>query len=874
MKKLVMGILAHVDSGKTTLSESMLYLSGKIRKMGRVDNKDAYLDTYDLEKTRGITIFSKQAIFTSGDLQVTLLDTPGHVDFSAEMERTMGILDYAILVVSGADGVQGHTRTLWRLLEIYRIPTFIFVNKMDQAGVNKEHVYKELRSVFGDGVVAFDGPELDVFYESIAMCDETLMTSYIETQKIDDRSISDAIYDRILFPCVFGSALKLDGVEAFMQLIEKYSVQPHYGDAFGAKVYKVTRDESGNRLTHMKITGGSLKVKTVIEGDGWESKVNQIRVYSGAKYEAVSELEAGAVGAVTGLTQSRPGEGFGVEVSDLEPVLEPVLSYQVILPEGIDSKVMMPKLSQIDEESPELKFSWDERLQEIHVMVMGEVQLEVLASIIDERFGVKVTFGEGSIVYKETISNQVVGVGHFEPLRHYAEVHLLMSPGEPGSGLVFDSRCREEMLAKNWQNLVLSHLREHVHIGVLTGSAITDMRITLVAGKAHNRHTEGGDFREATYRAVRQGLMEADSMLLEPYYDYRLELPTQMVGRAMTDLEKMYGSCEVVDTSETDSILAGRCPVSTMRNYQLEVTAYTKGEGRLYTTLGGYGPCHDAERVVEQIGYDPYRDVENPADSVFCAQGSGYIVPWNQVKSSMHVDSGLDRSFKSTNNGTNVISDRMDDRWLSLEEINRIIDSTYKANQGKKTVWMKQKSAKEIYQEMPRTIPRRKSTDKSYLLVDGYNIIFAWSDLKRIAEESMDGAKAKLIDLLSNYQAIKGCEIMVVFDAYKVAGRKEEVVMHHNIHVVYTAEAQTADHFIEKFAHKHKDMYHVTVATSDGLQQMIIRGAGASLLSARELRETIELSNEKMKADMEKEGKKLASTLEDVLSDDVKNKLK
>lgn len=871
MKKMVIGILAHVDAGKTTLSESMLYMSGKIRKMGRVDNKDAFLDTYALEKSRGITIFSKQAILTIGNMAITLLDTPGHVDFSAEMERTLQVLDYAILVVSGPSGVQGHTRTLWRLLEIYNIPTFIFVNKMDQAGTDRVTILNGLKNALGEGVVAFDTPSMQEYYEDLAMCDEMLMTSYIETQMIDDRSIAKAIGSRSVFPCVFGSALKLEGVEEFIRVIEKYAKAPSYNDAFGAKIYKITRDEAGNRLTHMKITGGSLRVKALIHGDGWEDKINQIRLYSGVKFDAVAEAEAGAICAVTGLSKSRPGEGLGMEVSDMLPVLEPVLSYQVILPEGIDAKVMMPKLGLIDEEWPELKFNWDERLQEIHVMVMGEVQLEILTSLISERFNVEVSFGEGSIVYKETIANRVVGVGHFEPLRHYAEVHLLLSPGEPGSGLSFDSTCREEMLAKNWQGLVLSHLKSHTHVGVLTGSAITDMRITLIAGKAHNRHTEGGDFREATCRAVRQGLMEAESVLLEPYYEYRLELPTQMIGRAMMDIEKMYGTCEVSDASDEVSALTGKCPVATMRNYQLDVIAYTKGEGRLYTTLSGYGPCHDTAEVVERMGYDPLRDVDHPCDSVFCAQGSGYIVPWHEVKTHMHVDSRMAREPEDEYIGDQHVHEH-NSQWISTEEIDRIIDSTYKANQGKKTVWMKQKSARDVYLETSRTVSKPKSTDKSYLLVDGYNIIFAWPELKALAEENMDGAKAKLLDMLSNYQAIKGWEVMVVFDAYKVAGRREEVLKYHNIFLVYTAEAQTADHYIEKFAHMHRDRYHVTVATSDGLQQMIIRGAGASLLSARELLEAIEQANDKMREDLGREGAKIANTFEDLISEAMKKK--
>ncbi|HEX3029305.1 MAG TPA: translation factor GTPase family protein, partial [Clostridia bacterium] len=608
MKKLVIGILAHVDAGKTTLSESMLYLSGKIGKLGRVDNKDAFLDTYELERARGITIFSKQAIFDIGETQVTLLDTPGHVDFSAETERTLQVLDYAILVISGADGVQGHTKTLWRLLDMYRIPVFLFVNKMDQTGTDKDKLIKEIKKQLGDGCIEFGQVHTDNFYDQLAMCDETMMEAYLETGHVGAGHIKKAVRERKIFPCFFGSALKLEGIEQFMQGIANYAEVPRYSGELGAKIFKITRDEQGNRLTHMKLTGGKLKVKDVLTNGIWEEKVNQIRIYSGQKFQAVNELEAGSVFAVIGLSQTRPGEGLGTEKASIAPVLEPVLSYQIILPEGCDPRAMLPKLRQIEEEEPELHIAWDEQLQEIQAQIMGDVQIEILQSVLQSRFGVKVTFDAGRIVYKETIANIAEGVGHFEPLRHYAEVHLLLEGGEPGSGMQFGVECSEDLLGKNWQRLILTHLEEKAHKGVLTGSVITDMKITLVSGKAHNKHTEGGDFREATYRAVRQGLKEAESILLEPYYAFQLELPEKMVGRAMTDIEKMHGTCKISQTDGETAVLEGCAPVITMRNYQKEVTAYSKGLGRLFCTLKGYAPCHNAEEIIESIGYDSEKD--------------------------------------------------------------------------------------------------------------------------------------------------------------------------------------------------------------------------------------------------------------------------
>ena len=846
-KKLIIGILAHVDAGKTTLSEGMLYLSGKIGKLGRVDNRDAYLDTYELEKARGITIFSKQAVFEIGDTQITLLDTPGHVDFSAEMERTLQVLDYAILVISGADGVQGHTKTLWLLLHMYRIPVFLFVNKMDQNGTDKDRLMKELKGQLADGCIEFGQARTDDFYDQLAMCEETMMEDFLETGRIETSQIKRAVMERKVFPCFFGSALKLEGVEQFMQGIVKYAMIPSYPDEFGAKVFKITRDEQGNRLTYMKLTGGRLKVRDVLTDGSWEEKVNQIRIYSGQKFETVNEIEAGSVCAVMGLSQTRPGEGLGVEEASDMPVLEPVLSYQILLPEGRDPRAMLPKLRQIEEEEPELHIVWDEQLQEIQVQIMGEVQIEILQSLIQSRFGVEVAFDAGRIVYKETIANAVEGVGHFEPLRHYAEVHLLLEPGESGSGLQFGTECSEDVLGKSWQRLVLTHLEEKVHKGVLTGSAITDMKITLVSGRAHNKHTEGGDFREATYRAVRQGLKEAESVLLEPYYAFQLELPEKMVGRAMSDIEKMHGSCAVSQTNGETAVLEGSAPVVAMKNYQKEVAAYTRGLGRLFCMIKGYEPCHNGEEVVESIGYDSENDFGNPTGSVFCTHGTSFLVDWDKVKDYMHVESYFQkRGGLPDETAPNHASYRRE-RQISPDEIEQIMKNTFYANQGKKSVWKRRKAARDSYYKPPVFVNRPMEIKEEYLLVDGYNIIYAWPELKGFADENMDGARMKLTDTLSNYQGIRKCQIIVVFDAYRVQGHPEEIIDYNNIHIVYTREAQTADQYIEKFAHDNQKRYNITVATSDGLQQIIIRGAGCLLLSARELKAEIDRANERIK---------------------------
>ena len=872
MAKLVIGILAHVDAGKTTLSESILYLSGKIGKLGRVDNKDAYLDNYELERARGITIFSKQAIFETGGIQITLLDTPGHVDFSAEMERTLRVLDYAVLVISGADGVQGHTKTLWRLLEIYQVPVFAFVNKMDQNRMDKGILIKSMKEQLDDGCIDFGQAEAMGFYEQMAMCDEIMMEAYLGTGHIETEQIKKAVRERKIFPCFFGSALKLEGVEQLMQGIAKYSVIPCYPDEFGAKIFKITRDEQGNRLTHLKLTGGKLKVKDVLTNGIWEEKVNQIRIYSGQKFEAVNEIEAGSICAVTGLSRTRPGEGLGIEEASTAPVLEPVLFYRIILPEGCDPREMIPKLRQIEEEEPELNIVWDEQLQEIQVRIMGEVQIEILQSLIKSRFGVLVSFDEGGILYKETIANVVEGVGHFEPLRHYAEVHLLLEPGDPGSGLQFGTECSEDMLAKNWQRLILAYLQEKEHKGILTGSVLTDVKITLVSGRAHNKHTESGDFREAACRAVRQGLKEAESILLEPYYAFQLELPDKMVGRAMTDISKMNGTCKVLHTNGETAVLAGSAPVAAMRNYQKEVTAYTKGLGRLFLSLKGYETCHNSEEVIESIGYDSDMDAENPAGSVFCTHGAGFSVPWDKVKEYMHIESYL-REKNDLPMGASNIQTVSVERWISLEEIDRIINKTYYGNQGKKSLWKRRKTAREIYYEHADYTSGQIEIKEEYLLVDGYNIIHAWPELKELADGNIESARMKLLDSLSNYQWIRQCRIIVVFDAYRVQGHREEITDYHNIHIVYTKEAQTADEYIEKFARDNRKKYNIAVATSDGLQQIIVRGAGCSLLSARELKAEIEEANRRIMEIYQKIQEKDRNYLIDALPDEARRQI-
>ena len=870
-KQITMGILAHVDAGKTTLSEGILYTCKAIRKLGRVDHQDAFLDTNTLERNRGITIFSKQAECTLGEFGITLLDTPGHVDFSAEMERTLQILDYAILVISGADGVQGHTETLWRLLSRYQIPVFLFINKMDQPGTDREALLAEVKEKLDANCVEFSADQTDEEWkEQVAVCDEQVMEAYLEGEEISREQIRQMIRERKLFPCYFGSALKMTGVEEFLDDLKLRIRETSYPETFGAKIYKITRDNQGERLTHMKITGGTLKVKSVLSngrpgetGEGiWQEKVNQIRIYSGEKYTMVSEVKAGTVCAVTGLTATYPGQGLGSEQASDMPVLEPVLSYRIGLPTEVNVHQALLQLRQLEEEEPLLHIVWNETLGEIYAQVMGEVQIEILKSLIKERFGMAVTFDEGNIVYKETILEPVEGVGHFEPLRHYAEVHLLVEPGETGSGLIFAADCSEDVLDRNWQRLILTHLEEREHKGVLIGAPITDMKITLLTGRAHIKHTEGGDFRQATYRAVRQGLRKAKSQLLEPYYEFRLEVPSEQVGRSMTDIQKMLGEFDPPKTEGEMTVLTGSAPVVTMRDYQKEVISYTSGRGRLSCTLKGYYPCHNQEEVVEAVGYDPEADLENPTGSVFCAHGAGFVVNWDQVEDYMHVESGWNAPAGQETKPEKPVTAKNwkeeNEKYLATEkELEEIFERTYgpirklgeepPAGRSVKGWKKSRRDPLEGYGKSSSDYKQKKTPDgeKEYLLVDGYNIIFAWEDLKELAAVNIDGARERLMDILCNYQGFKKSTLILVFDAYKVKGNPGSVETYHNIHVVYTKEAETADQYIEKTVHEIGRKYRVTVATSDQLEQVIILGQGGQRMSARELLEdVIEVSHQ------------------------------
>lgn len=891
MKKLVIGILAHVDAGKTTLAEGILYLTGNIRKLGRVDHKDAFLDTYEMERNRGITIFSKQAVVAWNEVDITLLDTPGHVDFSAEMERSLRVLDYAILVISGSDGIQGHTETLWRLLARYQIPTFLFINKMDLSGTDKNALLADLRKRLNDGCVDFsEDQESAEFMENLAMHDEAMLESYLDKGMLSKEETAQLIHERKVFPCYFGSALKLMGIEALLEGIKDYTLEKVYSKEFGAKVYKITRDEQGNRLTHMKITGGSLKVKMLLTNrekdleETWEEKVDQIRIYSGARYEAVEEAQAGTVCAVIGLSHTYPGIGLGIETGSEVPLLEPVLNYQIILPKGCDPHPMLSKLRQLEEEDPQLHIVWSEQYKEIHVQLMGEVQTEVLKTLIQERFGVKVEFGTGSIVYKETILEPVEGIGHFEPLRHYAEVHLLLEPDEPGSGLSFQSNCSEDILDRSWQRLILTHLEEKEHLGVLTGSLITDMKITLITGRAHQKHTEGGDFRQATYRAVRQGLKKTKSVLLEPYYSFRLELPNDMVGRAMNDIQRMDGTFTPPVALEEMSVLTGNAPVSKMRGYQSEVTAYTKGRGRLLCTLKGYEPCHNAEEVIEKIGYDSDRDTDNPTGSVFCSHGVGFLVEWDQVESYMHIESSYKKAeddllpqTKMAEKEVSPVQKGYSYRPTSLQEdkeLEEIFTRTFgpikqRINTSQGGLGYEKKASVRKVPHTPPVTAQKKEPGKEYLLVDGYNIIFSWDELKELAKLNLDAARGKLMDILSNYQGFKKCILILVFDAYKVKGGAGEVMDYHNIHVVYTKEAETADQYIEKVTHEIAKENHVAVATSDALEQLIILGRGAIRLSANDLKEEILRIREQIRIDYLERMPTGRAYLSDVFKDNI-----
>ena len=845
-KHICAGLLAHVDAGKTTLSESILYQSGAIRNLGRVDHQDAFLDTDEMERERGITIFSKQAVLTWKDTEITLLDTPGHVDFSAEMERVLQVLDCAVLVISGADGVQGHTETLWKLLTRYGIPVFLFVNKMDQEGTDCGKLLAELKSRFSEGCIDFGRVETgaEEVIEEIAVCDEQTMEEYLEKGSVAAASIRRLVAERKIFPCYFGSALHLQGVEELMNGICTYQMQKEYPAVFGAKVYKIARDGQGNRLTYLKVTGGTLKVKDVIGENG--DKVNQIRVYSGEKYELLSEADAGKVCAVTGLAETYPGQGLGAEKDSELPILEPVLTYRIILPDDCNVHTMLRDLKLLEEEEPELHVVWIEKSQEIHVQLMGDVQIEILQRIIKERFGVLVEFGEGSIVYKETIAAPVEGVGHFEPLRHYAEVHLRLEPGERGSGIQFDSECSEDVLDRNWQRLVLTHLEEKEHKGVLTGSVITDMKITLTSGKAHLKHTEGGDFRQATYRAVRQGLKKAESVLLEPYYEFRIELPSENVGRAMTDIQNRFGKFEAPETLGEMTVLTGIAPVSTLSGYQKDVIAYTGGRGRISLTLKGYDLCHNQEEVVAARGYDSELDLANPTGSVFCAHGAGFVVDWDEVEEYMHMERTLDQTGEEGLAEVTLPKRRHSSIELTQEELDAIYVRTpdpVKQNHGPVTVCAKEKDREpgSAYTD-PKWERRRREKEgrQEYLLVDGYNIIFSWEELRELSEKDIGAARGKLADILSNYQGYRKCTLILVYDAYKVEGNPGEVMKYHNIYIVYTKEAETADQYIEKTVRRIAKDAAVTVATSDGLEQVIILGQGANRMSAPGLKEEIE----------------------------------
>ncbi len=939
--KLVIGICAHVDAGKTTLAEGMLYTCGELRKLGRVDHKDAFLDNFSMERARGITIFSKQAPMKWEGLDITLLDTPGHVDFSAEMERTLQVMDYCILVISGADGVQGHVQTLWKLLQQYGIPVFLFVNKMDQPGTDREALLRELQRRLDEGCVEFypditeqdnvslEGqvPGGEEALENLAMCNEELMEEYLETGGLSEESVAEAIRKRKVFPCFFGTALHLQGVEELLRGIRRFAVLPEYGIEFGARVYKISRDSAGNRLTHLKITGGALKVKMIVDnrgsastaGEVWEEKADQIRIYNGAGYETADLVEAGGICAVTGLKRTFAGQGLGYENGSSQPILVPVLTYQVILPEGADAVKVLGQLRQLEEEEPLLQVVWKEALGEIHVQVMGEVQIEVLKSLIRERFGLEAEFGSGSIVYKETILSAAEGIGHFEPLRHYAEVHLLLEPGEPGSGLEFASACSVDELDLNWQRLVLTHLEEKTHLGVLTGSPITDMRITLIAGRAHQKHTEGGDFRQATYRALRQGLMQCESVLLEPVFSYTLEVPTEQLGRAMSDIRRMHGSFDSPVTEGENSVLTGSVPAAEADGYQREVSAYTRGHGRFSCALKGYEPCHDTEEVLARFDYDPDSDPENPSSSVFCAHGAGFLVDWRQVPEYAHVESGWAGLSKTEDapedasrirngmytgfpdetgvRGTAGVSGETGFRetagdphmaktqravgngkasgaagwrprgkqgdsgsrrsdYITQEEIEEIFQRTYgksrqdcepyryhRRNTGSTVYGGREKQEEKEYRLRPA------EQKEEYLLVDGYNIIFAWEDLRSLSEVNIDSARDRLMDICCNYQGCQGVTLILVFDAYKVKGNPGSVMKYHNIHVVYTKEAETADQYIEKTVHKIAKKANVTVATSDRLEQMIIWGAGALRLSAQGFRDAVENAQRRIRED-------------------------
>ena len=839
MKRLTIGILAHVDSGKTTLSEGLLYCAGMLRKLGRVDHGDAFLDTHALEKSRGITIFSKQARLLYGDCEFTLLDTPGHVDFSTEAERTLSVLDYALLVVSGSEGIQPHTETLFKLLCRYSVPTFVFINKMDISHLSRQELMGGLKRL-GDGFIDFsDDVPKDEFYDGLAMCSEDMMEQYLDTGTVPADTIRQSIRQRQVFPCFFGSALKLEGIKELLAGLEEYTTEPPRGDEFGARIFKISDDPQGARLTHMKITSGCLKVKDVLHGSGWAEKADQIRIYSGAKYQTVDQAPAGMVCAVTGLTSAHPGDGLGAEAGAPFPVLEPVLAYRAVLPEGVDAHKALSALRKLEDADPALHVAWNEGLQEIRVQLMGEVQLEIVQSLLKERFGLDIGFDQGGILYKETITSTVEGVGHYEPLRHYAEVHLLLQPLEAGGGLVFSTGCKEDELDKNWQRLILTHLKEKTHLGVLTGSPITDMSITLVAGKAHLKHTEGGDFRQATYRALRQGLMQAESRLLEPWYSFSLQVPQECVGRAMNDLQAMGASFDPPEQRQEDAVISGTAPVIKLQGYPAVLTGYTKGRGRLSCEGARYLPCHNSDEVIAAIGYDPESDTDNPADSVFCSHGAGHTVKWNAVFDNMHIPAVLRPKSEPEHEHAAPILSRSDE-----EELIRIYERTYGPIRSNPIAAFRPSVS---VQSQGFRLPEAAETGPEYLLVDGYNIIFAWDDLAAIAKEDMDLARSRLVNLMCNYRGLHRCEIILVFDAYRIKGNTGSVETVNNISVVYTKEAETADSYIERTTHELSKNYRVQVATSDRMEQLIIIGNGAMRISADAFRKEVDRTEAAMR---------------------------
>ena len=837
---ICVGLLAHVDAGKTTLSEAMLYMAGAVRKLGRVDHADAFLDTDVQERERGITIFSKQARYSRNGVDVTLMDTPGHVDFSAEAERVLPVLDCAVLLISGSDAIQGHTRTLWKLLERYHVPTFLFINKMDLPGAEENAIMETLRARVSPGCVSLSGD----WVEQAATESEEALDSYLSTGDIPQNLLREIIRERKIFPCLFGSALHLEGIEELMDALSQYAPRQIPTPEFGASVYKISRDPQGSRLTWVRLTGGELAARQTLRGTDesgrpWEEKVHQIRLYSGDKYALAEKVGAGTVCALTGLESLRVGESIGSAENAPAPVTESVFSYRVLT--DADPVSVLPKLRLLEEEDPQLRVSWDELHREIRVHLMGRVQLEILQRLAKDRFGLELEFDEGSILYRETIAAPVEGVGHYEPLRHYAEVHLILTPGERGSGLHFDSACPQDELDLNWQRLILTHLAEKEHRGVLTGAPITDMHITLAAGRAHPKHTEGGDFRQATYRAVRQGLMSAKSVLLEPWYDVRLELPSAMVGRAMSDLQRMGGSFDPPETTGEETILTGTAPVAEMGDYQRELTAYTRGTGRMSCSLRGYEPCREPEKVIAQSAYDPLRDLDNTPDSVFCAHGAGFVVPWDQVKDHMHLESRL-RAEKSTPEPAPV-QRRAPSGGAGLDkELQAIYERTYGPVKDRGFVPASVRKQREAYRPKASPVPQ----GPEYVLVDGYNIIHAWDELRSVGEDNLDAARSLLMDLMSNYQAIRGCRLILVFDAYRVPYHREEVIAFHNIHVVYTKEAETADAYIEKTAHEIAKNHRVRVASSDNMEQLIVLSQGALRVSAQGFHQEVEQTSQEL----------------------------